>query len=45
MIHRAHPNIVAVASDAPVETTLPVLDINDPDAIAGFILRYLEIRP
>jgi hypothetical protein len=33
-----HPNIVAVASDAPVETTLPVLDINDPDAIVEFIV-------
>ncbi len=36
------PNIVAVASDASVATTLPRLDLNDPDAIAEFILAYLE---
>ena len=42
-IHPAHPNIVAVASDAPVATALPVLDINDPDAVAAFILHHLEL--
>ncbi|HLT27901.1 MAG TPA: molybdopterin-guanine dinucleotide biosynthesis protein B [Zeimonas sp.] len=36
------PNIVAVASDAPLSTTLPRLDLNDPDAIAAFILEHLE---
>ena len=39
-----HPNIVAVASDAPVDTTLPQLDINNPDAIAEFIMRYLGLN-
>lgn len=43
-IHPDHPNIVAVASDAPVQTSLPVLDINDVDAIARFIMRYLELE-
>ena len=42
-IHPEHPNIVAVASDAPVATALPVLDINDPDAIARFIVKHLEL--
>ena len=42
-IHLEHPNIVAVASDAPVATALPVLDINDPDAIARFIVKHLEL--
>lgn len=36
------PNIVAVASDVPVATTLPRLDLNDPDAIVEFILGHLE---
>jgi len=39
-----HPNIVAVATDGPVESALPLLDINDPDAIAEFIMRYLELK-
>lgn len=36
------PNIVAVASDAPVATALPRLDLNDPDAIVEFISEHLE---
>ncbi|MCD6679331.1 MAG: molybdopterin-guanine dinucleotide biosynthesis protein B [Burkholderiaceae bacterium] len=36
------PNIVAVASDAALVTKLPRLDLNDPDAIAEFILAHLE---
>jgi molybdopterin-guanine dinucleotide biosynthesis protein B len=43
-IHPAHPNIVAVASDAKVGTLLPLLDINDPDAIAQFIVNHLQLR-
>ncbi|MCC6878680.1 MAG: molybdopterin-guanine dinucleotide biosynthesis protein B [Rhodocyclaceae bacterium] len=43
-IHLEHPNIVAVASDAPVATALPVLDINDPGAIAQFIVNHLRLR-
>lgn len=42
-IHPEHPNIVAVASDAPVQTSVPVLDINDPDAIAQFIMDHLNL--
>ena len=41
-----HPNdahIVAVASDAKVETKLPLLDLNDPERIAGFILGHLKL--
>jgi len=35
-------HIVAVASDAPVQTKLPVLDLNDDAAIAEFILSHLK---
>ena len=34
-------NVIAVASDGPVNTALPVLDLNNPDAIASFVLRWL----
>ena len=43
-IHPEYPNIVAVASDAKVDTELPVQDINDPDAIAQFIMQFLELK-
>jgi molybdopterin-guanine dinucleotide biosynthesis adapter protein len=42
-----HPNdshIVAVASDAKVDTRLPLLDLDDVDSICEFILKKLELR-
>jgi molybdopterin-guanine dinucleotide biosynthesis protein B len=35
-----NPNVVAVASDGQVDTPLPILDLNDPQAIAQFIIDY-----
>ncbi len=40
LIHPEDGQIVAIAADAPVETHLPLLDLNDPDAIAAFVLDY-----
>ncbi len=37
-------HIIAVASDVALEAPLPVLDLNDPAAIAAFILRYLDLK-
>jgi molybdopterin-guanine dinucleotide biosynthesis protein B len=37
-------SIVAVASDARIDTTLPLWDINDYDGITDYILRFLEFR-
>ena len=42
MLSPQDPNIVAVATDAAIDSELPRLDINDPDAIAQFILDHLE---
>ncbi len=36
------PAIVAIASDAPVDTSLPCLDINEPREIADFILETFK---
>lgn len=36
------PHVIAIASDGPVTTTLPVLDLNDPEAIADFIVNWLQ---
>lgn len=39
------PAIIAVATDAPLDTgTLPRLDLNDPEAIAEFAVRFVS-RP
>jgi molybdopterin-guanine dinucleotide biosynthesis protein B len=42
-----HPNdahIVAIASDVPLETSLPRLDINDHKSIEEFIVSYNGLR-
>lgn len=36
-------NIVAIAADARVDTGLPVLDLNNPDEIAQFIIRHQRL--
>ena len=44
LLHPNDANIVAVATDAKVETRLPLLDLNDDGAIADFILGYLKLK-
>lgn len=38
------PNVIAVAADYPVETALPVLNLNDPTKIAAFIVETLQLE-
>jgi len=40
---RTDPDLVAVASDEPLDLDVPVLDLNDPEAIAGFIASVLYL--
>ena len=42
LLHPQDKHIVAVASDAKVETKLPLLDLNDVAGVARFILTYLK---
>jgi molybdopterin-guanine dinucleotide biosynthesis protein B len=44
LLHPHDGNIVAVASDRKVDTVLPLLDLNDPPAIANFILGHVGLR-
>jgi molybdopterin-guanine dinucleotide biosynthesis protein B len=44
LLHPYDGNIVAVASDRKVDTVLPLLDLNDPPAIANFILGHVGLR-
>ena len=37
------PDVVAVACDGPVDTVLPQLPLNDPEAVAAFIVDTLKL--
>jgi molybdopterin-guanine dinucleotide biosynthesis protein B len=39
LLHPSDPHIIAMATDGPVLTSLPVLDLNDPDAMVQFIIN------
>ncbi len=43
LLHPDDDSIIAIASDTPLpaKTLLPLLDLNDPEAIADFILEFL----
>jgi molybdopterin-guanine dinucleotide biosynthesis protein B len=43
LLHPNDPHIVAVASDAKVETRLPLLGLNEHGAIEAFILKHLQL--
>jgi molybdopterin-guanine dinucleotide biosynthesis protein B len=42
MLAKHDPHIMAIAADAHVATDLPLLDLNDPNAIADFIMQWLQ---
>jgi molybdopterin-guanine dinucleotide biosynthesis protein MobB len=44
-IHASDPHVVAVASDAPFRMTrdLPMLDLNRPPQVLGFVLDWLQV--
>jgi molybdopterin-guanine dinucleotide biosynthesis protein B len=44
LLHPKDPHIVAVASDAKIETKLPLLDLNDHAAIEAFIVNHLGLK-
>jgi molybdopterin-guanine dinucleotide biosynthesis protein B len=46
LIHAADPDVIAVAADAPfpLARDLPVLDLNRPEEILGFVLAWLSDR-
>jgi molybdopterin-guanine dinucleotide biosynthesis protein B len=44
LLHPHDKNIVAVASDAMIETTLPWLDLNQPPQIAAFVAKHLGFK-
>jgi molybdopterin-guanine dinucleotide biosynthesis protein B len=45
LLHPHDANIVAVASDARLDTQLPQLDLNQPPQVAQFMLIHLGLNP
>ena len=41
LLYPTDPRGVAVATDEPLDTTLPQLDVNHPEAVAYFIMNHL----
>lgn len=44
MIHPHDKNIVAIASDAKVDSALPQLNLNAPETIAAFVLKHVGLE-
>ncbi|HEX5125133.1 MAG TPA: molybdopterin-guanine dinucleotide biosynthesis protein B [Rhodocyclaceae bacterium] len=44
MIYTHFPNVLAIASDASLDVSLPVLDLNDISAIVRFVKRHIELE-
>ena len=44
-LHPEIPTVVAVATDGRCQTTLPILDLNDSEAIARFIVELMPTLP
>jgi molybdopterin-guanine dinucleotide biosynthesis protein B len=43
LIHPQDENVVAIATDMRLNTTLPQFDLNAPDAIADFVLAHVGL--
>lgn len=44
LLHPKDPNILAVASDEPIEASVALLDLNDLDGIADFIMKQRGLQ-
>ncbi len=44
MIHPHDSNIVAIASDAKIDSALPQLNLNAPETIAAFVLKHVGLE-
>jgi molybdopterin-guanine dinucleotide biosynthesis adapter protein len=44
LLYPQDPQVVAVATDEPLDTSLPQLDIDDAEDVARFILKFLGLN-
>ena len=42
-LHPEDPHVVAVATDEPLDTPLPQIDVDDPAAVCRFIVKHLGL--
>ncbi len=42
LLYKQDPSIIAIASDEPLETSLPQLNINEPTEVLNFILNWMK---
>ena len=43
LLYPNDPHIVAIATDARIESRIPVLDLNDADAVTAFVTGHLQL--
>jgi molybdopterin-guanine dinucleotide biosynthesis protein B len=43
LLHMDDPNVVAIATDEPLDTKLPQIALDDAAAVAGFIVHHLGL--
>jgi molybdopterin-guanine dinucleotide biosynthesis protein B len=44
LLHPGDPHVVAVATDEPLGTSLPQIDLDDAEGVARFILKHLGLN-
>lgn len=44
LLYPEDPHVVAIATDEPLDTPLPQMDVNDPEAMSRFIIQYLGLN-
>lgn len=44
LLHQTDPHMIAVVSDEPIASTLPVLDLNQPEQVVAFVLEYFGVQ-
>ena len=44
LLYPEDSHVVAVATDEPLDTALPQIDVDDPDAVSRFIIQHLGLN-
>jgi molybdopterin-guanine dinucleotide biosynthesis protein B len=44
LLYPDNPHVIAVATDEPLDTSLPQLDVDDAPAVARFVIQYLGLN-
>jgi len=44
LLYPDDPHVVAIATDEPLDTSLPQIDVDDPEAMSRFIIQYLGLN-